>query len=72
MSVLEPVLLHERDAAEILGVSVSWLQKQRWAGTGPAYIRVGGRANGAIRYRLSDLHAWIEQNRVVPNATRRG
>ena len=59
-------LLREPEAAKLLGVSVYWLQKQRWLGTGPAYIRVGGRKGGAIRYRLSDLDRWIEENRQGP------
>lgn len=66
------MLLPERDAAMLLGVSTSWLQKQRWRGTGPAYVRVGGRPNGAVRYLRSGLERWIEQNRVVPTQVRRG
>lgn len=31
------------------------LEKWRWAGTGPRFIRVGGR----VYYRLSDLEDWL-------------
>jgi predicted DNA-binding transcriptional regulator AlpA len=65
-------LLREIEAADILGVSVWWLRKHRCRGTGPAYIRVGGLANGAVRYRLCDLRAWIEENRIIPIILRQG
>jgi predicted DNA-binding transcriptional regulator AlpA len=58
-------LLHERDAAVILGVSHYWLQRQRWLGTGPAWIKVGGPTGRAVRYQSSALEAWVAQNRVA-------
>ena len=64
-TVLSDVLLHERDAATHLRISVAWLQKHRCNNTGPAFIRVGGRKGGAVRYRRSDLERWIEANRVA-------
>lgn len=57
-------LLHTRDAAEILGVSEAWLERQRWKREAPAYVRVGGPTGRAVRYRLSDLNAYIEANLV--------
>jgi predicted DNA-binding transcriptional regulator AlpA len=62
-------LLPERDAAAILGVSVYWLQRQRWLGTGPSFVRVGGPNGRAVRYRASDLEQWIESNLVDPKRT---
>ena len=50
-------LLTTRDAANFLGVSDSCLQRHRWAGTGPIFIRLG--RNGRIRYRPCDLDAWL-------------
>lgn len=58
---LEP-LLTESEAAKILGVSIAWLQRERWKGTGPAYIRHGR----AIRYAPADLRRWIADNRHEP------
>lgn len=58
-------LLHERDAARLLGISAAWLQKQRWRGTGPAFIRVSGTKGGAVRYALADIESWIERNRIA-------
>jgi len=52
-------LLHRRDAARHLGVSLSWLDKARLSGLGPAYIRIGG----AIRYAFDDLEKFIAANR---------
>jgi predicted DNA-binding transcriptional regulator AlpA len=60
-------LLHSSEAARYLGVSHAWLARHRWAGTGPAFIRVGGKNGRAVRYRISDLQAWIEDNRVTSN-----
>ena len=47
-------------AAEYLSVSARILEDWRRAGTGPAWHRAGGRL---IRYRLSDVDAWVEAQR---------
>lgn len=49
------VLLDNESAAEFLGVSPTTLPRWRWAGTGPAYLKVGR----SIRYRRSDLEKWL-------------
>jgi predicted DNA-binding transcriptional regulator AlpA len=59
LKIISP-LLPERDAAYVLGLSTAWLQRERWAGTGPAYVR----HRRAVRYRLEDLQAWIASHRV--------
>lgn len=58
-------LLRDPDAADYLNVSMAWLQRQRWLGTGPTYIKVGTRA---VRYRLADLEAWVHQNVCAPSS----
>lgn len=50
-------LLSTKQAAEFLGVSCSFLEKDRWRGARIPFIRL---ANRAIRYRMSDLEAYIE------------
>lgn len=50
-------LLTTRQAAPVLGVSVAFLERDRWAGARVPFIKIGARA---VRYRLSDLHAYIE------------
>lgn len=57
-------LLREQEAAKLLGVSHYWLQRQRWLGTGPNWVRVGGPHGRAVRYRGSDIEGWIESNVV--------
>jgi len=59
-------LIHTAYAARLLGVSDAWLARERWKGTGPAFIRVGGPRGRAVRYRLRDLYAWIDANRRPP------
>lgn len=50
-------LLTTKQAATILGVSVAFLERDRWAGARVPFIKVGSRA---VRYRYSDLLAYIE------------
>lgn len=58
-------LVDEREAASILCYSVRALQNWRHRGGGPDFVRVSSRS---IRYRRSDLAAWIEQ-RTVSNTS---
>jgi predicted DNA-binding transcriptional regulator AlpA len=55
-------LFDERQAAQYLGVSRSFLQKARCQKRGPAFFRLG-RGNALIRYKSEDLNAWIESNK---------
>lgn len=50
-------LLTTKQAAQILGVSIAFLERDRWAGARVPFIKIGARA---VRYRLSDLLAYIE------------
>jgi len=50
-------LLTTKQAAEILGVSVAFLERDRWAGARVPFIKIGSRA---VRYRHCDLLAYIE------------
>lgn len=44
-----------------LGVPEGTLSNWRYGGTGPIYIKVGN----AVRYRRSDLDAWLDKHTVV-------
>lgn len=55
-------LLTAKQAARYLSISTKWLANQRWQGTGPKFLRVGG----AIRYRVSDLELFLEEAVVQP------
>lgn len=50
-------VLRTAEAAEYVGLSASSLEKMRARGTGPAFIRLGGRAVG---YRVDDLERWLD------------
>ena len=49
------LLLTAHEAAEYLNISRQWLANQRWRGTGPKYIKIGG----AVRYQADDLDRFI-------------
>ena len=57
-----PLLLGEKDAAVVLGVSLSFLRKSRCEGLrdnrtpAPPFVPVGGRRY----YRVADLKSWVE------------
>jgi excisionase family DNA binding protein len=53
-------LLTEQQTAQLLNISVRTLQAWRIKLAGPRFVRAGR----AIRYRRSDLTAWIEANTV--------
>jgi len=50
-------LLNTQEAAQLLNVSVAFLERDRWAGAKIPFIKVGDRA---VRYRLADLEAYLE------------
>lgn len=51
-------LLTTKEAAKYLGVSKAFLERDRWAGARIPFIKVGSRA---VRYRLSDLDAFLDR-----------
>ena len=52
-------LVNEYEAARRLSLSVKTLRRWRWAGTGPAFYKIGA----AVRYDQADLEAFIEASR---------
>ncbi|MGE0733731.1 MAG: helix-turn-helix transcriptional regulator [Alphaproteobacteria bacterium] len=50
-------LLTRQEAAERLNTSRGWLAKMAISGAGPKFLKLGRRC---VRYRESDLTAWIE------------
>ncbi len=56
---VNPALLREADAARRLGTSVRTLQKWRWNGKGPRFVRL----SRAVRYDPADLDAFIAVGR---------
>lgn len=49
-------LLNTAEAAQFLGVSKAFLERDRWAGARIPFVKVGDRA---VRYQLSELEAYI-------------
>lgn len=62
MTTPGPDLLTPDQAAAYLQLPVRQLQTWRYLHTGPAYIKAGR----AVRYRRSDLDAWLDAHRVAP------
>ncbi|WP_233417173.1 helix-turn-helix transcriptional regulator [Halovulum marinum] len=54
-------LVDEREAASILCYSVRALQNWRHRGGGPRFVKVSSRS---VRYRRTDLAAWVEERLV--------
>lgn len=57
----DPVLTVKQTAV-FLGISKSRLDQLRSQGMGPPWIRPSGTPGGAVRYRLSDLKAWLDRS----------
>ncbi|MCE7914887.1 MAG: DNA-binding protein [Nitrosomonas sp. PRO4] len=55
--MMQNSLLTTKQAAQILGVSIAFLERDRWAGARVPFVKIGSRA---VRYRYSDLLAYIE------------
>ncbi len=51
-------LLNEKEAAIVLSCSCAWLRQGRMRGDGPKFVKLGRN----VRYRMSDLNLWIENN----------
>ncbi|MFF4780715.1 helix-turn-helix domain-containing protein [Streptomyces griseorubiginosus] len=53
-----------RETAEYLNVSISWLYKNS-ARSGLATYRFGTGSNAKIRFKVSEVEAWVKQQRVM-------
>ena len=63
----EPRLIIEGEAADLLTLSVKTLRNWRLSGYGPPHLKVGR----LVRYRLSDVRAWLENARAQIRRTMR-
>ena len=52
-----PRYLRTPEAARFLGLSDRTMEKHRSYGTGPVYMKIGGR----VVYTLADLQAWSQR-----------
>lgn len=62
----EREVLTTREAAELLNLTRHTLEQYRWKGIGPKFLKLGHR----VRYRESDLWAWVGQPLVRTSAGR--
>ena len=66
MKQIDDKLFTEQQTSEYLQMSESFLRQSRMEGKregrtpGPPFIRIGR----SVRYRLSDLDAWLAEHRV--------
>ncbi len=60
---MEEHLLTTEQAADYMGLRPATLETWRWSrgSDGPPYVRLSRRA---VRYRRSDLDAWLRENTV--------
>lgn len=49
--------LHTKEAAKLLSLSFRTLEKHRVYGTGPRFMKLGGR----VVYKIEDLHSWASR-----------
>jgi hypothetical protein len=65
-----PVRFNQRDLARRWSLSERTLERWRWLGQGPRFLKLGGR----VAYRLEDIEAFeAEQLReITPRAQRAG
>ena len=59
-SGITPELLTERQAAELLGMGARTLWRYSRSGICPAPIKIGIGPRPAVRYRRSELLAWVQ------------
>ena len=60
-------LLTEKEAATLLLAQPCTLTKWRHRGRGPIFLKLSGK----VRYKLTDIEAFIEKSRVVPSERKR-
>lgn len=55
-------LVPPKEAAQLLGVSVSTMAKWRATGRGPTFVKLGSEPQSGVRYRMADVRAFIEKS----------
>ena len=60
MENTEVLIRSSREAATILGISNSRLNRFRCEGDGPAYVKLGPGVHARVGYRPIDLQKWLD------------
>jgi excisionase family DNA binding protein len=63
-------LLTAREVGEFLGLKPATVLDWHEAGRIPSF-RLGGRKGGPVRFRLSEIEAWLDDGRCGPEVDRR-
>jgi hypothetical protein len=50
-----PQYLSTLEAARLTGLSTAWLERARWFGNGPPYVKL----ERTVKYPLDELHGWL-------------
>lgn len=58
-NMLQPILVRETEAAQLLVVDVQTLRRWRRLGDGPPYVKYGTSQGSPVRYPLNEIHRWI-------------
>ena len=59
---MEKKYVNEKEVSELFGIPRGSLSNDRWLKRGLPWVRIGTR----IRYSISDINKYIEDNRFVP------
>ncbi|MBX3322690.1 MAG: helix-turn-helix domain-containing protein [Phycisphaeraceae bacterium] len=61
--IVQPEYLDTAQASVYTGMSADWLSKGRSEGFGPPYSKVSDSRGGAVRYKRTDLDAFMAARR---------
>lgn len=61
-------LLNQTEVAEFLGLSEAWLERARWAGNGPRYVKFGR----AVRYKFADIEKYLASRERMSTSAKGG
>jgi hypothetical protein len=67
-SAPDSMLFNQNTLAAILDCSTQLLERNRWAGIGVAYIKIGGK----VLYRKSDVLTFLKQQKVYRSTSDQG
>lgn len=58
-------LFSQETVAALRGCSLATMERDRWAGGGIRYVKMGR----LVRYRKSDIRAWLEQHPTIDSTS---
>ena len=67
-SAPDSMLFNQNTLAAILDCSTQLLERNRWAGIGVPYIKIGGK----VLYRKSDVQMFLKQQKVYRSTSDKG